>query len=108
MDMRHSTISEKENPYMRRKEIVLKLDHPEAPTPANAGLQQHLAKEWKVEPEQVEIRHIYSQVGRQHSKAHVFLWQEKKAADLSKPTEQSEQGKPATAASEAKAAEEKK
>ena len=85
--MRHSTISEKHNPYMKRKEFVLKLDHPEAPTPANAGLQQHLAKEWKAEPEQVEIRHIYSQVGRQSSKAHVFLWEEKKTKDLSKAAE---------------------
>ncbi|GEM_PF-3157768 len=82
--MKIHVLTEKENPYMKRKEFVLSVDHSSAPTPANAGLQQHLAKEWKAEAEQVEIRHIYSQVGRQASKVHAFLWNEKKVADLSK------------------------
>jgi len=85
--MQLKTSSEKENPYMKRKELVVAVDHSGAATPSNAAVQQMLAQEQGVEPEQVDIKGIYTLVGRQSSRAIIFVWQEKKVANLAKPPE---------------------
>jgi ribosomal protein S24E len=91
--MNIKTVSEKDNPFMKRKELVVTIEHSSAATPGNAIIQAGLAREWKVSPEQVDIRGIYTRTGRQSSRTEVFVWQQPKVKDLSKVEE-----KPAEAA----------
>jgi len=74
IEIRH----EKENPYLKRKEIMIEINHTAEPTPSKAALQEWLAKEKNVEKNRVEIKNIYSDIGRQHSKSSIFIWDEAK------------------------------
>ncbi len=82
--MKAEKISEKENPFMKRKEFSFSIEHDASATPRKAELQQYLAKEMKKNPEQIEIKSIFSDIGVANSKARVFVWEENKVEDLSK------------------------
>lgn len=82
--MKVSIFSEKDNPYMKRKEVVSLVEHPVAATPSRAALQQVLAREWGAKPEQIDIKGIFTRVGRQASRVRVHVWYEPKVPDLSK------------------------
>lgn len=97
-------VNEKDNPNMGRKELLIAVEHVAGATPSKAGLQQFLAKHFGIEPEQIEIKNIFSLLGRQQSKAKVFVWKEKRIAhsaskmrreldDLSKPKAKIEEAK---------------
>ena len=102
--MKTEISNEKENPYLKRKELSIIIDHADAPTPSTAALQQLLAKELNSQPEKVDVRNIYTNRGRQVSKAKVFVWEEAKVADLSKPAEgEKKEGEAAPAESAAPA-----
>ena len=66
---------------------MLSLDHVGGATPSMAGLQLILSKEFSTNPEKIEIKNISSLKGRQHSNARIFVWEEDKTTDLSKPKE---------------------
>ena len=82
------TLSEKDNPYMKRRELSATVEHTAGATPSRAGLQQMLATEWKVKPEQVDIKAIVTGTGRQSSRIRVHVWHEPCVADLSKAKEE--------------------
>jgi ribosomal protein S24E len=82
--MKISVISDKENPFLKRKELQINIEHEGSATPSKAELQQALAAEFKKEVEQVDIRDIFSDSGISSSKSRIFLWEEKRVADLSK------------------------
>jgi ribosomal protein S24E len=79
--------SEKDNPYMKRKEVSASVEHAAGATPSRAVLQQLLAQEWGVKPEQVDIKGIFSNVGKPASRIKVHVWHEPKVPDLSKQPE---------------------
>ncbi|MBI4896308.1 MAG: hypothetical protein HY832_02060 [Candidatus Aenigmarchaeota archaeon] len=83
-----TTIEEKENTLFHRKELVLSIPHPDAATPSLALMQHALAKQFHKTVEQVDIRSLTSQKGLAASVARVYLWEEKKVADLAKPKEE--------------------
>lgn len=83
-DMKISIISEKNNPLLLRKELKIDIEHDNSATPSKTELQQFLSKEFKKDVEQIDIRNIFSDSGISKSKAKVFLWEEKRVADLSK------------------------
>lgn len=89
--MKFVIVNENDNPHLKRKELMISLDHVGGATPSMAGLQSLLSKEFKLEPEKVEIKSIFSLKGRNSSKAKVFLWEENRADDLNKPKEQPKQ-----------------
>lgn len=111
--MKIDITKEKENPLLKRKEISVKIDHPEEATPSKAALQQLVAKQLNVEIEKTDVRYIFSGTGTASSRAAVFLWNEKKVEDLSKikkekKTEEKKETKKDETSDEKKVIEEKK
>ncbi len=88
--MKTEIAKEKYNPFMKRKELVVGIENPEEPTPQKAALQQLLAKEIGKEVEHIEVYDIMPENGMPKATAHVFIWDEKKAKDLSKKEEKPE------------------
>ena len=76
--------SEKHNRFMKRKEIVIAIEHPEEATPSTASVQQAVAKETGAQTEKTEVMEIFSDMGAATSKGLVFVWDEKIVKDLSK------------------------
>ena len=103
--MKVSIFSEKDNPYMKRKEIVALVEHGGGATPSRAAIQQLLAKEWGAKVEQVDVKGVFTRVGRQASRVKVHVWYEPKVPDLSKQPK--EEKKTEAAAAPASAAEKK-
>ncbi len=74
--MQYDKLEEKDNPIFKRKEFVLKMDY-DGPTPSKASLQQMLAKDFKTEPNRVEVHKIISFNGRSSGKIWIRVWEEK-------------------------------
>jgi ribosomal protein S24E len=86
--MKYIIVQENYNKFMKRKEVVISIDHTGGATPSLAGLQLLLSKDMNTAPEHIEIKNIFSYRGKPGSKAKIFVWDEPKVADLSKPKEQ--------------------
>ena len=82
---------EKNNPFMKRKELIIEIDHEGGATPTKASVQKEIAKMKNVKPEHIDIRKIFSKRGIAKSEAKVFIWEEPKVKDLSKEAEKKEQ-----------------
>lgn len=91
--MKHDIKNEKYNKFLKRKELLIDIENPEEATPSKAGLQQLLAKEAGKDVEHFEIVDIMPSHGLPRSSARVFVWDEKKAKDLSKKEEPKEEAK---------------
>ncbi len=74
--MQFDILNEKQNPLFKRKEIIIKMGFDGA-TPSKAALQQMFAKEFKTEPNRVEINKILSAVGKDIGKVWLRIWEEK-------------------------------
>jgi ribosomal protein S24E len=85
--MKTTIENEKENPYMERKELAVKLEHDKEATPTKAALQKEISTLQKKDVENVEIVNIFSEHGIGASNAKVYIWNEKKVKDLSKVDE---------------------
>ncbi len=85
--MKIDVISEKTNPYMKRKEMNARIEHSKESSPSKAAVQAIVAKQLKVDVERVEIVNIQSEVGMPASQSRIYVWQEKKVKDLSKNEE---------------------
>jgi len=73
--MRFDVLEEKNNPLLRRKEIVLGLDYEGGATPKKEDLIEKLAEHFKVEKEFIEISQITSATGIPKGKAFVKVWE---------------------------------
>jgi len=71
-------ISEKENPLLKRKEIIVALDYEGSSTVSKAGLQRLMSEHFKSGIDSVEVTTIMSEVGSSKGKAWIRIWQEKK------------------------------
>ena len=87
--MKFTIVSERNNPHMKRRQLMLAVDHVGGATPSMPGLQTVLSKEFSIEPEKIEIKSIYSLKGRSQSKASVFIWEQNKVENLNTPKEES-------------------
>ncbi|MBU3905124.1 MAG: hypothetical protein KJ906_03175 [Nanoarchaeota archaeon] len=74
--MQYDKISEKANPLFKRKEIVLNMTY-DGPTPSKVALQQLLAKDFKTEPNKIEISKIISFDGKSSGKVWLKVWEVK-------------------------------
>ncbi|MBI3190585.1 hypothetical protein HYZ41_02690 [archaeon] len=82
--------SERYNPFLKRKELVVHIENPTEPTPRKSALQQLMAKETKKDVENIEVIDIFSNNGEPKAVAHVDIWDDKKVRNLSKPVEKEE------------------
>ena len=94
--MKLEIAGEKINPYLKRKELSISIDHSSESTQSKAALQQLLSKELRKEIAHIDIRDVFSGKGIANAKARVFVWEEAKAQDLSKVVKKKE-AKPAEA-----------
>ena len=76
--MKFEIVEEKENPMLKRKEILMSLDYEGGSTPSKADLQKILSEQLNANIENVEISKIMSEVGRTKGMSWVKVWQEKK------------------------------
>ena len=82
--MKVEIVKEKQNPFLKRLEIVVAIDHTKETTPKKMELQQWISKEKKKDVTSVEIIDIVSESGKPIATANVYIWDEKKVDDLSK------------------------
>lgn len=78
---------EKDNPFMKRKELIVEIDHAGEATPTKASIQKEVASIKNISPEHVDVRKIFSRKGIAKSEAKIFVWEEPKVKDLSKEAE---------------------
>ena len=74
--MEFKVISEKHNPLLKRKEIVIGINYDGA-TPSKASLQQALAKDFNTQPSHVEITQILSEIGIDKGTVSIKVWEAK-------------------------------
>lgn len=75
--MEFKIISEKQNPVMKRREILVELKYKDV-TPSKAHIQEHAAAKLSVSPESVEVVKILSEHGKPAGKAWIKIWEQKK------------------------------
>lgn len=76
VDMEIIVTEEKENPFLKRKELKLRLKHPSSTTPSKADIVKELASKYSVADNQVAIDYIYSLKGLSESVVKVKILQE--------------------------------
>lgn len=84
---------EKKNPFLKRTELTIDIDHAEQPTPSKAAVQQHVSKEKGKDVTSIEVVDIYSESGKGKARSSVMIWDEKKIRDYSKPVETADEKK---------------
>ena len=105
--MKMNVIKERVNPYMKRKELLLDIEHEAESTPNKAAVQELLARQISADKEKIEIIDIVSEKGIAKSKSTVFIWQEMpvrkvKKAEKAEAKEEKKQEKAETPKKEAK------
>jgi len=104
--MKIEVVTEKENPLLKRKEIIISLDYDGKSTISKADLQKLIAEQFKAGLDSVEITKILSEVGIPKGRAWIKVWNEKKVPIYSeikkekKPTEAKKEEKPKEAPKE--------
>lgn len=96
--MNFEIINEKENPLLKRKEVLVSLDYQGGSTPSKADMQKTLSEHFKVNIENVEISKIISETGLSRGKAWIKIWKDKKVqiySELKKKETDEEQPKEA-------------
>jgi small subunit ribosomal protein S24e len=87
---------EKENPFLKRKNLKLEVKHPNAATPSKKELLKELAEKFSVSEDQVVIDYILTKKGISNSVVKAKILAEK--PKIEKKTEQKEVGKVETQA----------
>ena len=79
--MEMTIIEEKENPFLNRKELKLRLKHPGGSTPSKAEMIKDLASKYSVEEKQVSVDYIFSikGIGESFAKIKILSGEKNKA-----------------------------
>ena len=80
--MKVNILETRENPLLKRKELICSIEHEGDPTPSKAAVQAYIAKTEKVKPKSIEIKKIFSPKGGINSKVLVYFWKEKEVPVL--------------------------
>jgi len=75
--MKIDIIEKRENPFLKRTDLMLMVDHKGQATPKREDLDKEIAKQFKSVPEKVEIVYIFSEAGLTKSKVKARIWKEK-------------------------------
>lgn len=73
--MEIKVLQEKNNPLLKRKEIMLEIDHTGKATPSREQLLSELTKIFNVEREKIVIDYILSQRGYPKAKAKIKIYE---------------------------------
>jgi len=76
--MEFRIVSEKYNPFFKRKEIEILFIHPAEPTPSKETIKKILKEKYGVEESQIEINYVLSKIGMPESLAKVKIYEEKR------------------------------
>jgi len=68
-------IQEKNNPLLKRKELLLEIDHNNKATPSREELANEISKMFNVEKEKIVIDYILSIRGYSKSKAKIKIYE---------------------------------
>lgn len=109
--MQFNVIEEKQNPLLKRKELLVSVDYEGKSTPSKAELQKALSKQFNANMENLEISKVLSETGLSRGKAWVKIWEEKKVpiySEIKKTKKQPDEPKPEPKAKEEQPSEQKK
>jgi len=104
--MKIDIIEQKKNPFLKRTDLMLMVDHTGSATPKEEELKKEIAKKFKSGPDHVEVVYIFTQAGIAKSKVKSRIWIGKAPVKVKKPKE--EKSKPEEGAKEEAKPEEKK
>src|SRR5438132_6806265 len=90
VDMEIKVISEKNNPFFKRKEIRIEISHPSTSTPSKAEIIKEVAKKFSVPEDKVQIDYIFSKKGISESEANIKILSEKEERQPKKVTKAGE------------------
>ncbi len=118
MKMKIDVLEKKENPFLKRIDLLLLVDHDKQPTPRKDELAKAIAEMFKSVPEKVETIYIFSEVGATKARVKARVWEEKppekkkkkreERSKEEKPVEKKEETKPEEKPKEEKAKEKPK
>ncbi len=83
-------LSEKENVILKKKDVLLELDHKGLATPKKTDIEAKIAEHFKTDKDKVEVVYIFSDFGWAKSKIKARIWKEpikKEKPKEEKPTE---------------------
>ena len=88
VEMEIKIVKETENPFFKRKDLVLDIAHAGASTPKVAELKEQLAAKYSVHESQVVVDFIMSKRGLQESEAKVKILSERPPIVEEEPKEE--------------------
>jgi len=94
--MEFDIVEEKDNIFFKRKELKLRLKHPNASTPSKQELIKGIAEKYKAEEDCIVVDYIFTKKGLGESEAKVKIYEEKpklKEKKGEKPIEKAEEVK---------------
>lgn len=74
MDIR--IIQEKDNKVLKRKEVLMEIEHKDRATPSRQELTNELSKKFNVPADKIYINYILSKRGEQKARAKVKIYYE--------------------------------
>lgn len=88
--MKINVLEERENPFLKRKDMMLVVDHTGTATPKIDNLRTKLAEQFKADAKKIEIVYILSQRGEAKSKVKAKIWKDKIVVQEEKKEEKRE------------------
>lgn len=82
--MKIDVVEDKNNVFLKRKELKLVLSHPNISTPSKQELVKELASQHKVEEDHIVIDYIFTKRGIGESEARVKIYEEKPVIKVKK------------------------
>jgi len=83
--MKIDVIEQKKNPFLKRTDLMLMVDHTGSATPKEEELKKEIAKKFKSGPDHVEVVYIFTQAGIAKSKVKSRIWVGKAPVKIVKP-----------------------
>ncbi len=91
--MEMKIIEEKENPFFKRKEIKVELNHASSATPSKQELMKEIASKFSAAEDCIVIDYILSKKGKNEAVAKVKVYSEPVAKKVEKVEAQASQAK---------------
>jgi len=71
--MEMEILKEKENPFLKRREVLVRVFHPGSPTPSKERAKEMIASKFSCEKEKIDIVYIFSDTGRASTKIKFYI-----------------------------------
>jgi ribosomal protein S24E len=104
--MKMDILDKKENPFLKRTDLILMIDHVGQATPKKEEIIKEIAGKFESSPEKVTVEYIFSEFGLAKAKVKAKVWKEKPPEKVKK-VKKTEEAKKEEIPEEAKKTEEK-